>query len=268
MFHIMSDTQQHGGEMRHFRFVMILNILLTGAVTVSGQVTSSMTVHLGEQRRRMVNSGEQDFIPLLVGAITGMPASWKMHGTFYFNVVGAHVRMLPTENIRVIRENGAQGIVIAIDRVLSSPGDTIALIPFVFLLGRDTCAWIGASGYFGTEGPVLVNIDKANCTICASICREGGARIVEFNGTARLAQNHPNPFNGGTSFQFHLIEAGRTRIRVYAPSGRCIATIVDAWMPPGDHTATFDASALPSGVYQCVMETPSLYLRRSLHVVK
>lgn len=60
---------------------------------------------------------------------------------------------------------------------------------------------------------------------------------------------HPNPFNPRTVLRYAVPEAGAVRLAVYDALGREVARLVDGRAEAGHHEATFDASALPSGVY-------------------
>lgn len=76
---------------------------------------------------------------------------------------------------------------------------------------------------------------------------------VDDNGgtpsTITLAQNYPNPFNPSTSITFQLPESGRARLAVFNLLGQEVATLVDGNLQAGHHAITFDAPAMPSGVY-------------------
>jgi len=61
--------------------------------------------------------------------------------------------------------------------------------------------------------------------------------------------NYPNPFNPTTEIQFTLSEANHVSLAVYDLQGREVARLVDAQQGAGSHTATFDASGLPTGTY-------------------
>lgn len=65
-----------------------------------------------------------------------------------------------------------------------------------------------------------------------------------------LHGNYPNPFNPATTLRFTVPQAGRVTLRVYNALGAEVATLVDGQpFAPGTHALTWDAAALPSGVY-------------------
>lgn len=64
-----------------------------------------------------------------------------------------------------------------------------------------------------------------------------------------LAQNYPNPFNPSTAIKFSIAEPGNVELAVYAITGQRVATLVNESMSIGEHSVSFDASNLASGVY-------------------
>jgi len=71
---------------------------------------------------------------------------------------------------------------------------------------------------------------------------------------ALLEQNRPNPFNPTTTIRFEIRAAQHVRLDVFGISGTRIRTLVDSYLPPGTHTATWEGTgesggAAPSGVY-------------------
>ncbi|MBA4313460.1 MAG: hypothetical protein C0417_12625 [Chlorobiaceae bacterium] len=76
--------------------------------------------------------------------------------------------------------------------------------------------------------------------------------VKEFKQNPRdftLEQNYPNPFNPSTNFKFTSSNCQLTILKIYDLLGREIATLVNEVMQPGEHSAKWDASNNPSGVY-------------------
>jgi len=67
--------------------------------------------------------------------------------------------------------------------------------------------------------------------------------------TYSLAQNFPNPFNARTSINFALPQQSDVTIEVFNLLGQKTATLAEGLLPAGNHTVTWDASDVASGVY-------------------
>jgi hypothetical protein len=91
-----------------------------------------------------------------------------------------------------------------------------------------------------------------------------GATAVEDLPTVyRLAGNFPNPFNPKTVISFDLPEAQLVRLAVFSANGRRIATLLDAQMAAGSHSAVWDGrdehgDQVASGVYFARIEAGPL----------
>jgi hypothetical protein len=86
---------------------------------------------------------------------------------------------------------------------------------------------------------------------------------VSSSGTAvpqelMLHQNYPNPFNPTTVVGYQLPAASRVDLRIYDVLGREVAVLVNQEMPAGTHSATWNATSLPSGMYVCKLITGTL----------
>ena len=64
-----------------------------------------------------------------------------------------------------------------------------------------------------------------------------------------LLQNYPNPFNPETRIDFELPEAGLTRLIIYDLLGREVMRLIDGELSAGNHTVSWNASHMSSGVY-------------------
>lgn len=71
----------------------------------------------------------------------------------------------------------------------------------------------------------------------------------------KLNQNFPNPFNPSTVISFTLPENAYVSLKIYDITGKEMAIIKDGIMPTGDHSVSFNASSLSSGVYFYTLRT-------------
>ena len=92
--------------------------------------------------------------------------------------------------------------------------------------------------------------------------------------TARLEQNHPNPFNPRTSITFGVADAGRVRLRIFDLRGRIVRTLVDEnFGDAGEFTVRWngtddDGHRVPSGVYHYRLDTGAVQLSRKMILIK
>lgn len=64
-----------------------------------------------------------------------------------------------------------------------------------------------------------------------------------------LFQNYPNPFNDRTVVRYYLAEPARVKIELYNLLGQRVAALDEGERPAGQHSLTWDAAGLPSGIY-------------------
>ena len=65
----------------------------------------------------------------------------------------------------------------------------------------------------------------------------------------RLDQNYPNPFIPTTNISFALLEPGDVRMRIFDMTGRLMTELVDQPLMAGEHTVSWSAAGVSSGVY-------------------
>jgi hypothetical protein len=64
-----------------------------------------------------------------------------------------------------------------------------------------------------------------------------------------LLQNYPNPFNPTTEIGFNLPNASEVTIEIFSMLGQKVATVTKERYNAGNHTISFDAASLSSGMY-------------------
>jgi Ca-activated chloride channel family protein len=115
---------------------------------------------------------------------------------------------------------------------------------------------------FARQCPYVVS------TSGASIFVDGNCeKLIMPTGGASLRQNYPNPFNSVTTVMVDatpLSEAQRSNatLRVLDALGNVITTLHQGSLPEGATTLTWDASALPSGVYTLELQRGGIRERR------
>ncbi|HPC36751.1 MAG TPA: cellulase family glycosylhydrolase [Candidatus Marinimicrobia bacterium] len=72
----------------------------------------------------------------------------------------------------------------------------------------------------------------------------------------RLDQNYPNPFNLSTQISYQLPTSTFAVLKVFDIKGKELRTLVNERQSQGNHSVTFDATDLSSGVYLYRLETP------------
>lgn len=68
-------------------------------------------------------------------------------------------------------------------------------------------------------------------------------------GDIYLYQNRPNPFRNSTSISFALPNIENVTLKIYNSIGQVVAALVGQEIEAGEHSVTWNATGLPSGVY-------------------
>jgi hypothetical protein len=67
--------------------------------------------------------------------------------------------------------------------------------------------------------------------------------------TMTLSQNYPNPFNPSTVISVSTIRGHYVRLAVHNILGKEVSVLINKYLGAGQYHFTFDAAALPAGVY-------------------
>jgi len=95
-----------------------------------------------------------------------------------------------------------------------------------------------------------------------------GAGRFETASNFDLAQNYPNPFNPTTNIQFSLDQVSNVSLKVYNLMGEEVATVASGTYGTGQHTVSFDASALASGMYIYKLEAAGRSISKKMMLIK
>lgn len=83
-----------------------------------------------------------------------------------------------------------------------------------------------------------------------------------------LDQNYPNPFNPTTTINYRLSDDGFVSLKVYDILGREVTALIEGRQTAGNHSSTFKANSLPSGVYFCRLNVGTFSETRKLVLLK
>ena len=83
-----------------------------------------------------------------------------------------------------------------------------------------------------------------------------------------LSPNYPNPFNPATTIEYNLPKGARVQLKVYNVLGQEVATLVDGVVTAGQHSVSFNASNLASGVYLYRIAAGTFVSTRKMVLVK
>lgn len=123
----------------------------------------------------------------------------------------------------------------------------------------DEFIWTDAGSRIGTRDGLFKLRD---------ICRTGSDRLITVGGQAALKESHPNPARSNAHIEFETGEVGTSRLYLVDPMGKEVMTIIEGDLPIGQHAAELDLTALPSGTYFYILQTPTERLSRRLEVRK
>lgn len=83
-----------------------------------------------------------------------------------------------------------------------------------------------------------------------------------------LHQNYPNPFNPTTVISFRVAKTSNVKLEVYDMIGTKISTLLNERLRAGNHSLTFDASNLTSGIYFYRLITPEYQSTQKMSLIK
>lgn len=81
--------------------------------------------------------------------------------------------------------------------------------------------------------------------------------LFSINSTGNSYLNvNPNPVKKDAIISFRISEKSHVKLEIFNHQGQQVATLVDGDILQGEQCVIFEGSALPSGIYFCVLKTP------------
>jgi endo-1,4-beta-xylanase len=216
----------------------------SGTVTVTGGgITQTITVTQSGTgggtntivvRARGTNGSES--IRLTVGGT--QIGSWTL-STSYNNYTASTAS---TSGINVQFTNDASGRDVQVDYITvnGSTRQAEAQSTNTGVWQNNTCGgsyseWMHCNGYIGF----------------GNVAKPVAEKITEKSIPEKffLKQNYPNPFNPTTTISFGIPENAFVSLKVYDAIGKEITELAGSEFSAGEHSVTFKASGLPSGLY-------------------
>ncbi len=95
-----------------------------------------------------------------------------------------------------------------------------------------------------------------------------GEKNIHFAEYYKLKQNYPNPFNPSTTIEFSLPKSEFVELKIYNILGKQVANLVLMQLNAGNHSYTWEASGLASGVYYYRIEAGNFVRTRKMIYLK
>jgi glycerophosphoryl diester phosphodiesterase len=101
-------------------------------------------------------------------------------------------------------------------------------------------------------------------TVNVTAVEDEDINLREFN----LNQNYPNPFNPSTVISWQLTASSFVTLKVFDVLGREVSTLINQYQTAGDHSVSFNAGTLASGLYFYKLEAGSFQTIKKMILLK
>ena len=118
--------------------------------------------------------------------------------------------------------------------------------------------------YFVPSNNTMWRSHKYSLQNIVSVNSDGINLPVRFS----LNQNYPNPFNPETVISYELPVSETVILKIFDVMGKEIKTLVNEKQNSGFHQVSFNASALPSGVYFYQLNTQGFTDTKRMVLIK
>ena len=123
-----------------------------------------------------------------------------------------------------------------------------------------------------SEGPILNTepsvSDEPRFILTVNPGNRGQTDGPDIPESVKLNPNYPNPFNPATTISFELKEDSEVLLSIWNIVGQRVVTLVDGMKEAGEHTATWNASEMPRGIYIAQLEVGGEVFIRKMTLIK
>jgi len=146
----------------------------------------------------------------------------------------------------------------------------LAQIPIVVGLGNVDFSWIDIAEFTfldASDNPVYYDFEKQHGSFkILGICQEGGARLIHSSTPLPLLMVSPNPSDGKATIELNLIEDGVSSLKIYNSNGFLMESY--GFTTSGSRTIEVDTKNYSNGLYFITIETPTLFDKAKLMLVR
>ncbi|MBN1351640.1 T9SS type A sorting domain-containing protein [candidate division KSB1 bacterium] len=229
-------------------------------ITENGCVDCHMVPGMVDEENNIVLSGSHSFKMSTPDGVDNMEACSKCHGSSFgtsfddvpFSVDGSSD--LDGDGEPEGLQEEIRGLLDQLAMLLPPKGSlNVEVVDSSITLAEARAAYnheaIMEDRSFGIHNPAFTygllkaSIEAVGGTV--SVGQKDAALPVEYN----LSQNYPNPFNPTTTIAFDLKQSGVVTITLYNATGQQVTQILNERRSAGNHSVTFSAHDLPSGIY-------------------
>ena len=83
-----------------------------------------------------------------------------------------------------------------------------------------------------------------------------------------LKTPYPNPFNPSTTIEYSLPQDGKVTLTIFNVSGKVVYLLKDEYQQAGNHSATWDSTRFPSGLYFCILQANGFTQTKKMMLVR
>ncbi len=154
-------------------------------------------------------------------------------------------------------ENGISTVSFSGLSLRATAGEEIARIEFMVGLGNAAESPVTFSNCRSDGDDITIDTISGKFTLLG-ICKEGGARLVNTNGSAALLSVTPNPAEDVLQITLNLTEAGENNLTISNLSGSTVKQILRGPAARyGMNSLSADISSLAAGTYVLTLSTPT-----------